>query len=89
MEGTPSFILAGKVKALKKDLKTWNADVFGNIDSQKRSLLEYLHIVEGWEVTIIFKESFRKSFITLGARKGALIEEISWRQKSQTLWREH
>jgi hypothetical protein len=29
--GTPSFILANKLKALKSDLKKWNVKVFGNV----------------------------------------------------------
>lgn len=31
--GTPSFILVGKPKALKQDLKKWNLEVFGNVDN--------------------------------------------------------
>ncbi len=29
--GTPSFILANKLKALKSNLKKWNAEVLGNV----------------------------------------------------------
>ncbi|KAG6653845.1 hypothetical protein CIPAW_05G104700 [Carya illinoinensis] len=31
LEDTPSNVLAGKLKFLKKDLKTWNEQVFGNV----------------------------------------------------------
>ncbi|XP_035539695.1 uncharacterized protein LOC118344047 [Juglans regia] len=44
--GTPSFILAGKLKALKQDLRRWNMEVFGNIDNQKTILLEELQELE-------------------------------------------
>ncbi|KAG6643577.1 hypothetical protein CIPAW_09G221600 [Carya illinoinensis] len=37
-EGTPSFVLASKLRALKADLKMWNKDVFGNVEQQKKSL---------------------------------------------------
>lgn len=45
--GTPSFILACKLKALKQDLKKWNLEVFGHIDNQKSTLLEELQELEG------------------------------------------
>lgn len=37
----PSFILAVKIKALKKDLKMWNANIFIHIDGQKRHSLGF------------------------------------------------
>jgi hypothetical protein len=35
-QGSPSFILASKLKALKTDMKKWNEEVFGNIEKQKK-----------------------------------------------------
>lgn len=49
-EGTPNFIFAGKLKALKQDLKKWNLEVFGNIDNQKTTLSEALQELEGKEL---------------------------------------
>jgi hypothetical protein len=46
---SPSFILARKLKALKVDLRTWNEQVFGNVESKKKSLLEELHVLDGLE----------------------------------------
>ena len=37
-EGTPSFILAKKLKALKLDLKKWNEEVFENVGFRWRQL---------------------------------------------------
>jgi hypothetical protein len=34
-EGLPSFVLANKLKLLKRDLKKWNEEVFGNIGRKK------------------------------------------------------
>ncbi|KAF5470704.1 hypothetical protein F2P56_011201 [Juglans regia] len=48
--GTPSFILACKLKALKQDLKKWNLEVFGHIDNHKSILLEELEELEGKEL---------------------------------------
>jgi hypothetical protein len=33
--GTPSFVLAQKLKALKGDLKVWNKEVFGDVGVQR------------------------------------------------------
>lgn len=41
-QGTPSFVLARKLEALKIDLKKWNEEVFGNVERKKRYLLEEL-----------------------------------------------
>ena len=41
-QGTPSFVFARKLKALKLDMKRWNEEVFGNIGRNKRTLLEDL-----------------------------------------------
>ncbi|KAG6631925.1 hypothetical protein CIPAW_13G122500 [Carya illinoinensis] len=46
-EGNPSKVLAGKLKALKKNLKTWNEQEFGEITNQKNCLLQELQSLEG------------------------------------------
>ena len=33
--GSPSYVLAAKLKALKVILKTWNQDVFGRVEANK------------------------------------------------------
>jgi hypothetical protein len=38
--GLPSFVLANKLKSLKRDLKKWNEEVFGDIGRKKKELLE-------------------------------------------------
>ena len=38
--GTCSFILASKLKALKVLLKSWNKDVFGRVEANKRKVLQ-------------------------------------------------
>ena len=37
--GSPSFILARKLKALKEDLKKWNKEEFGDLALRKKCLL--------------------------------------------------
>ena len=40
--GSPSFILAQKLKALKTDLKMWNREEFGDLAFKKKNLLTEL-----------------------------------------------
>ena len=40
--GSPRFVLAQKLKALKEDLKRWNKEEFGNLAFRKKSLLTKL-----------------------------------------------
>ncbi|KAF5456906.1 hypothetical protein F2P56_026328, partial [Juglans regia] len=86
--GIPSFVLAGKLKALKQDLKKLNLEVCGHIDDQKSTLLEELQELEGKE--ILGDNSgevlLRKGTIVANLDRILLSEEILWRQKSKTLW---
>ena len=43
-QGTPSDVLAHKLKALKLDIKRWNEEVFGTIERNKRILIEDLQV---------------------------------------------
>ncbi|RVW37823.1 Transposon TX1 uncharacterized 149 kDa protein [Vitis vinifera] len=86
--GSFSFILAVKLKALKAILKSWNKDVFGKVGVNKKLALDK---VDFWDA----QEKMRPlSMEELEARKEAkgdfekwaLMEEVSWRQKSREVW---
>ena len=47
--GTPSFVLAKKLKALKEDIVQWNRREFGNVERKKKQLLEELKILDAKE----------------------------------------
>ena len=38
-EGSSSYVMARKLKALKEDLKQWNRDVFEDVNLKKKALL--------------------------------------------------
>ncbi len=40
--GTPSFVLASKLKALKADLRLWNKHVFGDVSLKQLQLCSEL-----------------------------------------------
>uniref|UniRef100_A0A2N9I2D6 Reverse transcriptase domain-containing protein n=1 Tax=Fagus sylvatica TaxID=28930 RepID=A0A2N9I2D6_FAGSY len=87
-DGSPSFILAKKLKALKMDLKKWNEEVFGHVGHKRNQLMAQLNqldvLVE--DRPLSKEEQLRKESIKAEIERNALLEEICWRQKSRTLW---
>ena len=47
--GTPNFVLAKKLKALKEDITRWNRRDFGNVECWKKELLEALKLLDAKE----------------------------------------
>ncbi|XP_041009220.1 uncharacterized protein LOC121253280 [Juglans microcarpa x Juglans regia] len=86
--GKPSYVLACKLKSLKKVLKVWNEHVFGDVGGQKNTLFKELKGLEGVEEEreLFEEERARKIQVTMDIERVSLLEEISWRQKSRALW---
>jgi hypothetical protein len=86
--GSPSFVLARKLKALKWEIKRWNLEEFGDVRERNKANCEELKsldsIEEGRQLTE--EEQARKSQITRELEATLLHEEISWRQKSRVRW---
>ena len=87
-QGTPSFILAKKLNALKTDLKKWNETDFGNISVKKQQLWSKLNALDVKEDNqpLSKEEKLEKASFRTDLEKAALLEEISWRQKSKVLF---
>jgi hypothetical protein len=87
-QGLLSFVLASKLKALKVDLKIWNAEVFGDVGKKKKELLEGIKELECFEEArgLVEEERVQKSDMIRELEKSLLFEEVNWRQKSQALW---
>jgi hypothetical protein len=87
-QGSPSFVFARKIKALKMDLNKWNEEVFRNLDSNKSKLLNDLRVFDAIEEfrALGSEELVKKGEVSRELEKCLLIEEISWRQKSRILW---
>ena len=47
--GTPSFVLVKKLRTLKEDIVQWNHREFGNVEHQKKQLLEELKKLDAKE----------------------------------------
>jgi hypothetical protein len=87
-DGTPSFILVKKLKALKIDLKKWSEEVFGNVEYKRQQLMIQLNqldvIVEDRPLSV--EENLQRESLRVDIERNALLAEISWRQKSRALW---
>ena len=86
--GTHSYVLMEKMKDLKAKIKEWNKWVFGCVDEQKKSALNKVAHWDDLERRRPLFDGKRQD--RLGAmeefKKWAILEEISWRQKSREIW---
>jgi len=87
-QGSPSFIFAQKLKALKNDLKRWNEKEFGNVESRKKACMEELCALDRLEEQhgLAPEEKVWKCLVIRDLENSILQEEICWRQKSMVLW---
>jgi len=85
--GLPSHILAFKLKALKTDLKKWNAEVFGDVRKKKKELLEGICELDSVDEGrgLEEEEKVRKIDMSREQEKTLLFEEIIWKQKSRAV----
>uniref|UniRef100_A0A2N9I5R6 Reverse transcriptase domain-containing protein n=1 Tax=Fagus sylvatica TaxID=28930 RepID=A0A2N9I5R6_FAGSY len=86
--GTPSFVLAQKLKALKGDLKEWNKRVFGDVGIKRQQLECELQAFDDKESlsSLSLEEHILRDVCRAELENVAQLEEVSWRQKSRTLW---
>jgi hypothetical protein len=82
--GTPSYILAHKLKALKLDLKRWNEEVFGNVSFKRKLLFEKLTEMDVLAETrpLSAAEKSQRENLVADLEKQSLMEKICWWQKS-------
>lgn len=81
--------MAGKLKVLIiNDLKSWNEDVFENLDSKRNCLLDQLRCLVEREFVGDFsgEDLERKKWLVAELELISLMEEIYWRQNSRVLW---
>ncbi|RVW15364.1 LINE-1 reverse transcriptase-like [Vitis vinifera] len=86
--GSFSFILVEKLKALKAILKSWNKDVFGQVGVNKKVALDKVSFWDGQEkLRPLSLEELEARKVAKGDfEKWALMEEVSWIQKSREVW---
>uniref|UniRef100_A0A2N9H476 Reverse transcriptase domain-containing protein n=1 Tax=Fagus sylvatica TaxID=28930 RepID=A0A2N9H476_FAGSY len=86
--GSPSFVLASKLKVLKEDIKKWNREVFGDVHIKKLELMKELQQLEDKENQGLFTGEDRVQRLNTQAEleRTLLLDEVSWRQKSRVQW---
>ena len=86
--GSPRFRIASKLQVLKLDLKKWNEEEFGNVESRMCKLwkdLNDLDLIADCR-PLTDEEILEKDWLRTELEKVTLMEEICWRQKSKALW---
>ena len=80
-----SFILTAKLKALKGILKTWNREVFGRVEANKKDALCRVTFWDDLEKErgLGLEEVEERAKARDDFKGWALIEETFWRQKSR------
>uniref|UniRef100_A0A2N9F9F3 Reverse transcriptase domain-containing protein n=1 Tax=Fagus sylvatica TaxID=28930 RepID=A0A2N9F9F3_FAGSY len=86
--GFSGYILVQKLKALKLDLRRWNAEVFGDVNSRKNLLLASIQELDEMEEVrlLSLEEKLAKGHSKTELEKVLLMEVINCRQKSRALW---
>ncbi|XP_030970975.1 uncharacterized protein LOC115991423 [Quercus lobata] len=79
--GTPSFVFAKKLKALKGDIVRWNRLEFGHVGRKKSQLLETLNSLDAkeGEFGLSDVESCERAVARSEVENLLSLEEISWR----------
>jgi hypothetical protein len=81
-------VLSQKLKALKEDLKLWNKQVYGDVGLKRQQLECNLQSFDEKEVSSFLtpEERVSREACKSELEKLALLEKVSWRQKSRVLW---
>jgi hypothetical protein len=77
--GSPSFILAKKLRALKGEIKRWNLEVFGNVGARNKAWAEELEFLDRSEEVRGLSKEERRRLLAIDLEASLLQEEISWR----------
>jgi hypothetical protein len=87
-DGTPSFVLAKKLQALKGKIKEWNSEVFGDVGARNKAWAEEVQLLDSIEESrgLSDEEKERRSRLVSDLEGSLLQEEICWRQKSRIRW---
>ena len=86
--GSNNHCLAEKLKALKRDLRRWNKEVFGNVSAKKSEAFSRIQFWDSKESVspLSFKEAETQTGDLEEYKNCVLMEETFWRQKSREIW---
>ena len=74
-QGSPSFQFASKLKALKLDLKKWNAEELGNVEDKMNKLWKNLEVLDLLEDSrpLSYDETLEKERLRIDLEKVTLM----------------
>ncbi|XP_059451039.1 uncharacterized protein LOC132181825 [Corylus avellana] len=84
VEGSPAFSLSRKWKKTKSALKSWNTLHFGHIQTQIKSLMAQIGVIQASPHSS--SSAAREVVLQKALQEQLLREEILWKQKSRELW---
>ena len=87
-QGTKSYVLMEKMKALKVMLRSWNKETFGIVEERKKQALQKANHWSNIECLrpLSQEETVEKVGAVEEYKKWAVLEETYWRQKSREIW---
>ena len=88
MNGSGSYVLIEKLKALKLKHKLWNKEVFGRVEERKKSALKKVDYWDALEAQrpLSLSEMEEKVAATEDFKSWTLLEETSRRKKFREIW---
>lgn len=89
--GCPMFILAQKLKILKKELMTWNKEKFGDVNQKVNEVVKKLEAVQAQIFSSGISDELleREKSVQVELSKAFHFEEEYWREKSRINWHSH
>jgi len=76
VQGNSMSVLKDKLKLLKADLKVWNINVFGCVESHKRRILSEIEELDGKDDVEDLEESGRKRRMELLSQLGMVDKKL-------------
>ena len=88
VQGSGFMKVKEKLKCLKGDLKVWNKDVFGNIETCKRRILQEIDVLDSQDCngTLVDNERLRRVELVSRLKETNLKLESLLRQKARVSW---
>ncbi|XP_019434814.1 PREDICTED: uncharacterized protein LOC109341364 [Lupinus angustifolius] len=86
--GCPMFILSQKLRNLKKELKDWNHNVFGNIHQRVNSAKANVDVIQncindqGPDISLLEQEDLAQTELM----NALVVEESFWKEKAKINW---
>lgn len=86
--GKPDYILAFKLRELKRKLKEWGTSTQGNLVIKKKSILQQLEELDQIQESRLLSqvETDNRISLLMEFENIAKQEEVAWRQRSRALW---